>query len=145
MTVTTTKEGGVALFLSPQPRDPEDGTIFVAAIAQDSEAKGEIIDMALSLPPDWQGQYTERLIPVALLADVLKLETMPEVTHLALLESSLKPNDPFLFGRTKIGHNSMVVWKDLDGSYRYFHCDRCAALILYWLTQEQENWSRPLN
>lgn len=136
---------GTALFLQPQPTDPKDGPIFTAAIANDSEATGEIVDTLKALPPLWNGKYKEHLLPIAFLSDVLKLETMPEITHIALLESNLKHNDPFYFGRTPIHYNSMVLWKDIDGSYRYFHCEKCAATVLLWLSQEQEAWQRPVN
>lgn len=134
----------VALFLSPMPNHPTDGPMFVAGIAADEDATTDILG-GDALPPLWEQHFTEHLLQVEMLSDVLKLDTMPEITHLALLESDMKENDPFYFGRTKIKHNSLVAWKHIDGTYRYFHCEKCAASVLVWMTENQEQWSKPLN
>jgi hypothetical protein len=134
----------VAIFLSPQKNDPVHGPFFVAAIANDLDATGEAIEMS-SLPELWEQKFTERLLPISLVADLFKLELLPGIAHVALLESDMKEADPFYFGRTKITHNSLLCWKHEDGTYRYFHCEKCAASVLVWITENQEAWSRPLN
>jgi hypothetical protein len=137
-------EQHVAIFLSPQKTDPVVGPYFIAALANDLDAKGEAIELS-SLPELWEQKFKEHLLPIELVGDLFKVDGLPGIKHVALLESEMKENDPFYFGRNKIAHNSMLCWKHEDGTYRYFHCTKCAAAVLVFITENQEAWSRPLN
>lgn len=142
-----------ALFLIPQ-QDPEEIQMALAELSEKHEP-GLIADINSVLPPDWGKDFTPHLYPIRdHIADIMQdpdfvpsTELLRDlerdgVTHVALLESKLKPDGstPFYFGRgTKIAHISIVLYW-CGTQFRSLHCANCCYGLAGWVSNMQEQW-----
>ena len=138
----------VAVYITPQPDHPEHGAIFLGAITAVEDASGTA-SLAELLPPDWEGKYTPHFYEIT---DNFDIETnvvwgggffrSNGITHVALLEGpkTKRIKGSYFFGPTKIDENSVICWYRQDGQFQFFHCNRCAVMVLQWIVNEQEKW-----
>ena len=141
------EEDNLVLFATPQREANDSGPWFIAALAADERQKGEITDMAATLPPLWQGRYVGHFHPVVgtKLAEYFVPGFFAEkgFTHLAYLETNQgKEGDPVFFNGEAVTHTGLICWfNETTQKFYFIHCRACAFQLLRWMTAMQEEWA----
>jgi hypothetical protein len=143
-----------AMFFVPE----DNGLQYATAELGERHAPGAIPDINDVLPKDWNAEFTRHLYPIEshvsemlldedwfLSPDLLEDYRKEGVTHVALLESKLKPDGstPFYFSEHEIKHISlMVLW--CGDHYRSIHCKSCCHAMAAWMSNMQGEWDASL-